>query len=119
MYTVLRDVSTGAVTRISNLQNQKAKNEQKQSRNRKQSRRNEIEGKEPLKFLHKNFQKTFRVAIATNYSNTVQKTSLGEVSNTQPQINYKRTCNNKCEPTRANPTIEPQVSQIKLKGTKL
>ena len=63
-HTVLRDVSTGAVeTRISNLQNQKAKNEQKQSRNRKQSRRNKIEGKKPLKFLHKNFQNVQKIQI--------------------------------------------------------
>ena len=57
---VLRDVSTGAVeTRISNLQNQKGKNQQKQSRNRIQNRRNKIEGKEPLE-VPKLLQKTFR-----------------------------------------------------------
>ena len=53
-----------------------------------------------------------------NYSNTVPKASPGEVPNTQSQINYKRTRNNKCEPSRVKLTIEPQVSQIKLKGTK-
>ena len=63
--------------------------------------------------------KTFRVAITMNYSNTVQKTSPGEVANTQPQINYKSTCDNKCELIRAKTTIEPQVSQIKLRSTKL
>ena len=54
-HTILRDVSTDAVeTRISNLQNQKAKNELNQTRTRKPSRGNK-KGKKPQKFLHKNF----------------------------------------------------------------
>ena len=63
--------------------------------------------------------KTFRTATTMNYSNTVQKTSPGEGPNTQLQINYKRTCDNKRELTRAKTTIEKQVSQIKLRGTKM
>ena len=36
-----------------------------------------------------------------NHSELLKENSPGEVSNKQPQINYKSTCDNKCETTRA------------------
>ena len=52
---VLRDISTGAIeTRISN---QKTKNESNQTRNRKQSRRNEETVKNYLSFFIKTYKK--------------------------------------------------------------
>ena len=47
------------------------------------------------------------------------KENSGEVLNTPPQGNHKLLRNNKWEQPRAKSTIELQVSQIKLRGTKL
>ena len=47
------------------------------------------------------------------------KENSGEVLNTPPQGNHKWLQNNKREQPRAKSTIQLQVSQIKLRGTKL
>ena len=41
----------------------------------------------------------------SNHRELLKENSPGEVSNKQPQINYKSTHDNKCETTRAKNTI--------------
>ena len=92
-------------------------------------------GKKPQKFLHKTFKKkthkklnianifykhlTCNCTIAMIYAIDNTKENSVKVLNTPPQSNHKWLQNNKCEQPRAKSTIELQVSQIKLRGTKL
>ena len=71
---------------------------------------------------HQKFQKNFlktlkqllRKPTTNNYNHCelLKENSPREVSNKQPQINYKSTCNNKCETTRAKNTTKQKVSQL-------
>ena len=46
-----------------------------------------------------------------NHSKLLKENSLGETPNKQSQINYKSTCDNKHETTRAKSTIKWKVPQ--------
>ena len=50
-----------------------------------------------------------------NHSELLKEISPGEVPNQHTQINYKSTCDNKCETTRAKSTIKQKSVTIKLK----
>ena len=49
-----------------------------------------------------------------NHSKLLKENSPGEVPNKQPQINYKSTCDNKCETTRAKKCNKAKSVTIKL-----